>query len=59
MSYTTINIKIHTIKRYKFNDYMFRSPLRPSSGQILQIVCLHSAYNMGSHNVYTLWDPIL
>jgi len=51
-SYTTINIIIHTIKCYKFNGYMFRSPLRPSSGQLLQIVRLQCAYNMGSHNVY-------
>ena len=43
-SYTTINIIIHTIKCYNFNDYMFRSPLRPSSGQILQIVRLQCAY---------------
>ena len=66
---------IHTIKCYKFNGYMFRSPLRPSSGQLLQIVRLQCAYNMGSHNaniifiyglksiykkmMYTLWDPIL
>ena len=50
-SYTTINITIHTIKCYKFNGYMFRSPLRPSSGQLLQIVGLQCAYNMGSHNV--------
>jgi len=39
-SYTTINFIIHTIKCYKFNGYMFRSPLRPSSGQLLQIVRL-------------------
>jgi len=36
-SYTTINIIIHTIKCYKLNGYMFWSPLRPSSGQLLQI----------------------
>ena len=39
-SYTTINIIIHTIKCYMFNGYMFRSPLRLSSGQLLQIVPL-------------------
>ena len=48
-SYTAINIIIHTIKCYKFNCYMFRSPLRPSSGQLLQIVRLQCAYNKGSH----------
>jgi len=48
-SYTTINIIIHTINCYKFNGYMFRSPLRPSSSQLLQIVRLQCAYNMGSH----------
>ena len=54
-SYTTINIIIHTIKCYKFNGYMFRSPLRPSSGQFLQIVRLQCPYNMGSHNVYIIF----
>ena len=54
-SYTTINIIIHTIKCYKFNGYMFRSPLRSSSGQLLQIVRLQYAYNMGSHNVYIIF----
>ena len=54
-SYTTINIIIHTVKCYKINGYMFRSPLRPSSGQRLQIVCLQCAYNMGSHNVYIIF----
>ena len=54
-SYTTINIKIHTIKCYKFNGYMFRSPLQPSSGQLLQIVHLQCAYNIGSHNVYIIF----
>ena len=53
-SYTTINTIIYAIKCYKFNSYMFRSPLRPSSGQLLQIVRLHSAYNMGSHNVHII-----
>ena len=32
-SYTTINIIIHTIKCYKFNGCIFRSPLRPSQDQ--------------------------
>ena len=56
-SYTTINIIIHTINCYKFNGifYMFQSPLRPSSGQLLQIVRLQCAYNMGSHNVYIIF----
>ena len=60
-SYTTINIIIHTIKCYKFNGYMFRSPLRLSSGQLLHIVRLHCAYNMGSNNVYIIfyiWSKI-
>ena len=48
-SNTTINIIIHTIKRYKFNGYMFRSPLR-----LLQIVRLQCAYSMGSHILSTL-----
>ena len=43
------------IKCYKFNGYMSRSPLRPSSGQLLQIVLLQCAYNMGSHNVYIFY----
>ena len=55
MSYTTINIIIHTIKCYKLNGCMFLSPLRPSSGQLLQIVHLQCAYNMGSHNVYIIF----
>jgi len=54
-SYTTINIIIHTIKCYNVNGYMFRSPLRPSSGQLLQIVGLQCAYNMGSHKVYIIF----
>ena len=40
---------------------MFRSPLRPSSDQLLQIVRLQCAYNMGSHNVYIIlyiWTKI-
>jgi len=49
-SYTTINIKIHTIKCYKFYGYMFRSLLRPSS-----VVFLQCAYNMGSHNMYIIF----
>ena len=48
-SYTTINIVIHTIKCYKFNGYMFQSPLRPSSDQLLQMY----------YNVLTIWDPIM
>ena len=30
---------------YKFNGYMFRSPLRPSSDQLLQIVRLNFSEN--------------
>ena len=46
-SYTTINTIIYAIKCYKFNSYMFRSPLRPSSGQLLQIVRLQMCLQYG------------
>ena len=36
-SYTTINIIIHTIKCYKFNGYMFRSPLLPSGPRSVKV----------------------